>query len=279
METISISAINKIKGMMESAVTDGVFPGAVLLFSKEGSILVHEAFGTLETDGNQKMVKDTIFDLASLTKPLATALCSIKLIETGQFFLDQKIDTILDECKSPSKNEITIDMLLRHTSGLPAHKEYFKKINLEAEHPRQEIRKFILDEPLETTPGTNQVYSDLGYMLLTWVIEEICRQRLDIFAHQHLFAPLGIEDLFYIDLLNKDRIPHSKIHRIAPTEKCPWRQKLLRAEVHDDNAWAAGGIEGHAGLFGDAASVHMLCYEILKGLQGKDSLVLNKELL
>jgi serine-type D-Ala-D-Ala carboxypeptidase len=273
------STKEKICGMMEDAIAGDIFPGAVLLFSKGNDILFHDSFGQSNIFKKQKMKKDIIFDLGSLTKPLSTALCISLLIESKQISLDQKIGSILDDVTDIQKQQITVDMLLRHTSGLPAHREYFKKIDKEDKNTRQQIRDAILKESLEATPGSVQIYSDLGYIILAWVCEKIARERIDRFARQKIYKPLGIKNLFYVDLVHGDVPDGRQNHGIAATEKCPWRSKTLIGEVHDDNAWIAGGIEGHAGLFGDANSVFSLCLEILNALQCKETKVLSSRVI
>ncbi len=270
---------DKIFRKIETAIAHGIFPGAVLLCAKNQEILFHESFGEADIFAKKKMTKDSIFDLASLTKPLATTLAVSKLIEKEQVFLDQKIGSIIEEFKTSPKADITIDMLLRHTSGLPAHREYFKKIIKSNENPRQFLRHLLALEPLENKIGENQVYSDLGFMILSWIIEEISFQRLDLFVSQQIYYPLEIEGLFFLEtgLKNKKFIKYCQ--KIVAAQQCPWRKKLLTGEVDDDNAWAAGGIEGHAGLFGNAGSIYTLCSEILKALQNQPTRVLRSDII
>jgi len=270
---------DRIAREVRNAISQGFFPGAVLLCAKNRKILFHESYGQADIFEKRKMRKDSIFDLASLTKPLATTLAISKLIERNQIFLDQKIGSILYEFKTSLKADITIDMLLRHTSGLPAHREYFKKIIKAKENPRQFLRHLLACEVLENKIGEHQVYSDLGFMILSWVIEEITSQRLDQFVSKQIYAPLEIDGLFFLetDPKGKKLIQYQK--KIVSTQRCPWRKKVLAGEVDDDNAWAVGGIEGHAGLFGNAASIHKLCNEILNALQNKPARVLRSDII
>lgn len=270
---------DKISSLMEQAISKGVFPGAVLLCAVNQKIVFHEAYGMADLFKKIKMRKDSIFDLASLTKPLATALAVSKLIERNQVFLDQKIGSILEEFKTSDKADITIDMLLRHTSGFPAHREYFKKIIKTNKPPRQHLRDLLVHEPLENKINTCQVYSDLGFMVLAWIIETISRQRLDRFVSEQIYDPLEIDDLFFISLNQQNEKLKKCRQKIVATQQCPWRKKLLAGEVDDDNAWAAGGIEGHAGLFGDAGSIYKLCCEILNAVQGKKTVVLVPDII
>ncbi len=262
---------DRIRQAVEDAVSKGVFPGAVLLCALDHGIVFHEAFGMADLFENRKMQKHSIFDLASLTKPLATTLALAKLMEKGKLSLDQQIGTILAEFQNSDKARITIDMLLRHRSGFPAHRHYYLDILHSGKEPRSYLRDLLTKEPLESGIGEKEVYSDLGFMVLAWIIERVSGQRLDRFVAREIYAPLGLDRLFFVELIPENE--KTKIYRgqFAATQHCPRRKRVLRGEVDDDNAHAVGGIEGHAGLFGDALSVYRLCSEILTVLQGKPS--------
>ncbi|MFK5954453.1 MAG: serine hydrolase, partial [Desulfobacterium sp.] len=133
------------------------------------------------------------------------------------------------------------------------------------EDRRQALRRLVMAEPLIHPPGARQVYSDLGYMVLAWIVESTTRMRLDQFVDDSFFAPLGL-DLFFRPLGECDVSP-GHLKRFAATEQCPWRHRILTGEVHDDNAWTVGGVEGHAGLFGTAHAVGKLLFYILTALQ------------
>ncbi len=316
-----------IADMMEKGVEDKVFPGAVLLVSVNSKVLFHKAFGRSDLYLNEMMTKETIFDLASLTKPLATTMAVLKLVQDGLLSLDQKIGSVLDSALNSSafnfpqpldntynlmseftaqksefagqKKNITIEQLLRHTSGLPAYRPYYEKI---VQYPpafrRNCLRALVIKEPLENSPGDKQIYSDLGYILLAWIVEILSKQRMDKFLRDHVYSFLGIDDLFFISLLDfastdgkfraLDYGPalleaefktETNGKKFAATENCPWRKKIVKAEVHDDNAWAAGGIEGHAGLFGTASAVFVLLSELMNGLKGEKTKVISGKLL
>ncbi len=270
---------DSISRVIEQGILQGIFPGAVLLCAVNQKIVFHESYGMADIFKKRKMRPDSIFDLASLTKPLATTLALSKLIECEQIFLDQKIGSILKEFKTSAKADITIDMLLRHTSGFPAHREYFKKIIKTARNPRQYLRQLLVQEPLENKIDAFQVYSDLGFMILSWIIEKISCQRLDQFVSDQIYSPLKIDNLFFIDLDRKKEKLSQYQQKIVTTQNCPWRKKILRGEVDDDNAWVVGGIDGHAGLFGDAISIYELCCEILNAMQDKPTKVLAPDII
>jgi CubicO group peptidase (beta-lactamase class C family) len=210
-----------------------------------------------------------------LTKPLATALAAAVLISRGVLCLDTRLDAVFSELAHTPKARITVEMLLRHTSGLPAHRTFF--LQMAGPDPRQVLRRRVVAEPLEQRPGTGQIYSDLGYILLAWVIETVSKKRLDRFVREEIYHPLGIQNLFFMDS-DKKKDP-AIASCLVSTQTCAWRGKTLKGEVEDENAWAAGGIEGHAGLFGDAASIHTLACEILDGVTGRPTRVLDGAVL
>jgi CubicO group peptidase (beta-lactamase class C family) len=268
------TAIEKI---MASGVADAVFPGAVLLCARGNQILFQEAYGVANLADRRPLQTNAVFDLASLTKPLATALAVSELVRAGRVSLDTSLGQVIPAVVNTPKERISIDMLLRHTSGLPAHREFFWAMAKKNQPPREVLRSLIVQEPLEADPGHQEVYSDLGYMFLSWVVEILAGQRLDRFVQEKIYTPLGIEDLFFIDL-DKPVLKKKRSGRplsLVSTQTCPWRGRTLTGEVDDDNAWAAGGIEGHAGLFGDARSIHTLCCEILTAVCHGSSLVID----
>ncbi len=264
---------DRIRQAVEAAISKRVFPGAVLLCALDHRIVFHEAFGMADLFENRKMQKHSIFDLASLTKPLATTLALAKLMEKGKLSLDQQIGTILAQFQNTDKAGITIDMLLRHRSGFPAHRHYYLDLIHSKKEPRPYLRDLLIKEPLESGIGEKEVYSDLGFMVLAWIIERVSGERLDRFVTHEIYAPLEIDRLFFMELSPGNEKFKVYQGQFASTQHCPWRKRVLRGEVDDDNAYAVGGIEGHAGLFGDALSVYRLCSEILKVLQGKPSTV------
>ena len=219
---------DKIRQEFEAAVSKGIFPGAVLLCALGHHVIFHEAFGMADLFENRKMQKDSIFDLASLTKPLATTLAVSKLMEKGKLSLDQKISSILTEFQNSRKSHITIDMLLRHRSGFPAHRNYYLDLLHSGEEPRQCLRRFLIKEKLENKIGEKEVYSDLGFMVLAWIIERVSNQRLDQFVSHEIFIPLGIERLFFMELSPENEKFKWYRGEFAATQECPWRKKVLR---------------------------------------------------
>ncbi|MBF0398976.1 MAG: serine hydrolase [Desulfobacterales bacterium] len=254
-----------INNLMKKGIYDGVFPGGVVLVSSKYDIIFFEAYGYANICTKQPMLKDTVFDLASLTKPVATTLAIIKLIQDAKLSLEQEIKYILPVFSDSSKGKIKIENLLLHNSGLPAHKPYYRILrNLTFINSRNILRIFLTKESLLHPIGKEVLYSDLGFMILSWIVESISGERLDNFVKNRIYEPLCINNIFFISTESN----FDKKKEIAATEICPWRKKILQGDVHDDNAYSVGGIEGHAGIFGNAYDLHLLLSELLSSYHG-----------
>jgi CubicO group peptidase (beta-lactamase class C family) len=256
--------MRNVDRMMRQAISDNVFPGAVLLVSHKQSILFFEAYGHANIFSKAAMTRQTIFDLASLTKPLATAVAVMLLVQRGNIELEQDLGSLLPDCKDSDKSAIRLKHLLYHNAGFPDYRPYYRALIKIAPEKRMEtLRRWLLDESLIHSIGAAVLYSDLGFMILRWVIEKVCEQRIDRFVTDNIYEPLGLKHLFFNPLEVEARaFPY------AATEKCPWRQTLIEGRVHDENAYAVGGIEGHAGLFGSADNVHGLLQDLLCAFHG-----------
>ncbi len=253
-----------------SAVNDKAFPGAVLAVGYRGKLSVR-AFGKLSYDTSSPATKgDTIYDIASLSKVVSTTTLAARLAE-GDFAvpldLDAPIERYLPEWKSGPqpdwRRNVTSRHLLTHTSGLPPFKEYWRTSNSGAGAKRSTnksdtLRK-IFAEPLENAPGANAIYSDLGIILLGEIIERLTGKSLDVLGREQVFARLGMKDTEYN--------PQKKLWpRIAPTEMdVNLRKRLVRGEVHDENAFVMGGVAGHAGVFSTAPDLSAFCQMLLNG--------------
>jgi beta-glucosidase-like glycosyl hydrolase/CubicO group peptidase (beta-lactamase class C family) len=246
---------------MERAVADAAFPGGVLAVGYRGQ-LAARAFGKLSYEkGAAPVGPDTIYDLASLTKVVVTTTLAARLTESpngGTLQLDAPIERYLPEWASGPQPEwrkqVTVRHLLTHTSGLPPHRDYF----LTSKNKRQLLEK-IFAEPLESQPGTKEAYSDLGIILLGEIIERLTGKSLDELARTEIFRPLGMTETMFLP-------PKKLLPRIAPTEDdTRYRKRLIRGEVHDENAYALGGVAGHAGLFGTASDLAAFCQMLLNG--------------
>jgi CubicO group peptidase (beta-lactamase class C family) len=259
--------MTQIEKLMRQAVADNVFPGAVLLVSRKDRILIHEAFGRRDLITGAPVTTETIFDLASLTKPLATTLAVMVLIENKKVALDQQLGDVLPAFANDGKAPIQIKHLLNHNSGLADYRAYYKEIeHLPSEKRKSALRKLLVKEPLVHSIGARLVYSDIGFMILEWLVEAISGKALDYYVTEEIYNPLGLENLIFADS-NSDRQPGE----FAATEQCIWRRQLLCGQVHDENAYAVGGVQGHAGLFGTAFDIHSLLGHLLSAYHGQPS--------
>ncbi|MBW1739649.1 MAG: serine hydrolase [Deltaproteobacteria bacterium] len=255
--------------LMQQGVDERVFPGGVLLIAREGRVLFFEAFGRARLIPERPMTTHTVFDLASLTKPLATTVGLMRLVQQKKLNLDQTLGTAITAFSETNKKEVTIRQLLSHTSGFPDYRPYYKTlIKLPPADRKSKLRDLLIDEDVIHEPGRASVYSDLGYMVLEWAVEVASEEKLDAFVERSIYRPLGLEHLFFIPL---NQSQPKENHHFAATEDCPWRGKILEGEVHDENAYALGGVAGHAGLFGTAQDVCQLLEALLNAYTGKSN--------
>jgi len=262
MDVRSEAQLQPAFDVIEAAVKDKAFPGATLAVGYKGKVSVH-AFGKLSYDAKSPSVNaDTMYDIASLTKVVGTTTITEKLVE-GDFpvplDLDAKVERYLPEWTSSGaqlewRHRVTVRHLLTHTSGLPAFKEYWR-----TSKGKQDTLDRIFAEPLEYEPGTKMIYSDLGIILLAEIIHRLTGKNLDELTREDIFSPLEMNHTMYL--------PPKKIWpTIAPTEiDNNLRHRLIQGEVHDENAFAIGGVSGHAGLFSTAPDLAAFCQMLLNG--------------
>ena len=258
----------QVDELMRKAVAENVFPGGVLLVSRKGNPVYHKAFGCRNLLTRSPITSETIFDLASLTKPLATALAVMVLMDDKKITLDQQLGEVLPDFENDPKACIQVSHLLNHNSGLTDYRAYYKKIEpVRPEKRKSALRQLLVEEPLVNPVGSRVLYSDIGFMILEWLIEEITGKQLDQYLNEMVYGPMGLEDLFFVNLNHTTRAGE-----FAATEQCAWRRKLICGQVHDENAYAIGGIGGHAGLFGTAIEIHRLLAHLLSAYQGRHSI-------
>ncbi|HEX9443805.1 MAG TPA: serine hydrolase domain-containing protein [Candidatus Binatia bacterium] len=274
-----------VEDAFNEAVGQGVFPGAVVLAGRGGETVFEAAFGARSLAPEKTpMQPDTIFDLASLTKPLATAPAIMLLVREKKIRLEDRITRFFPDFGVLGKTYVTFRQLLAHSSGLPAWKAYYEdivkeqkrgKVNFVASRAAKHyVFEQIHREKALSPPGTQALYSDLGYMLLGEVVEEITGRSLDHYCQDKLYKPMGLRSTSFIDLTQiRTRRLQPVREVIAPTEDCPWRKRVLCGEVHDDNAYAMGGVAGHAGLFSNARDIHAFVLQLRKSLAGDDALL------
>ncbi len=254
-----------------------VFPGAVLLVRRSGKTLFHEGVGHFTFDAHSPPVHQrTIYDLASLTKPLATTSALLVLTQEKVVDLDQPLESVLQEAQGSAWGKVSMRALLSHQSGLPAWRGYYQNfsgtITVDAEVRQDRLKAYlnlILQESPEGFPPFSSVYSDLGFILLGLLIERVTKQSLGAFCQERLFGPLECGPLFFGGPM--ETVSPTTVN-IAPTQEDPWREKLLQGEVDDANAAALGGVAGHAGLFGTAEAVGKMTQAWLEGYLGKPGL-------
>jgi serine-type D-Ala-D-Ala carboxypeptidase len=258
--------------VLRQGVEAECFPGAVLVVGYQRNLVYEDAVGEAALiPSPRRMTLDTVFDLASLTKPIATATALMLLLEAGRVQLDDPIGTYLDAWRRPACATPTLRQLLSHCSGLPAWRPYYQAIDRTSPRPdrRRAVYAAVHREPLTYPPGTSVLYSDIGFILLGEIVETLTGMPLDAFCRQEIFAALHLGDMAFRNLER----PWPVGVRFASTEQCPWRRRILDGEVHDENAWSMGGVAGHAGLFATGRQVWQFAQGLLDGLQGRSWLV------
>lgn len=276
---IWLDQTDPITRLLLEGVQAQVFPGAVLFVRHQGNVRIHQAVGLISGLPNSPPVQpQTIYDLASLTKPLATSSAILLLVQDGLLNLSQPLNDLLEETREFPLGRVVLKDALCHQSGLPAWRPFYQSFppSPSSDVPSrqdqiQAFLKFILKEPVEAFSPPKSVYSDLSYMVLGFVVERITNQSLADFCQTRIFGPLQATPLgFRGQALNEEMF--SPIGECAPTEQDPWRGRLLQGEVHDENAFVLGGIAGHAGLFGTAEAVGQVTKAWLEGYHGKPGL-------
>jgi serine-type D-Ala-D-Ala carboxypeptidase len=240
-----VSRLTQTEAVLAHAIAEQVFPGAIVEVGTRSGPLHTVACGRLTYEPSAAMVTaDTIYDLASLTKVLATATLAADAITRDRLSLTDRLADLVPAWTGADRRDVTVQQLLEHASGLPAHRPYFVSLETGAA-----IVSAICAEPLEYPPGTQSVYSDTGFILLGQILEHVLGDPLatlfDAWRAEQVpdAHPLGYQP------------PDTWIARIAPTEVDAWRGRLLHGEVHDENAAVMGGVAAHAGLFGTASAV------------------------
>ncbi len=265
-----------IENLLVKAVDNHVFSGAAAGISIMNNLTGERFTGNsgkneYGKNGENIGVK-TYFDLASLTKPLVTALCIFNLIDRKKINFKSKLSLFFPEIMDDDKKNINIEMLLSHSAGFSSYKPFFNKFSPVYNHEnKRKIVQLILSDILEYKPGNMAVYSDFDYILLGEIIERVTGINIDVFFREKITKPLHLEnEIFFIPLVEGSK---NKRYKFAATEKCCWRNKIIKGEVHDEHCWLMGGVSGHAGLFGTVNGVLGLCEHILAVWKGKKGVV------
>ena len=236
----SYDRFNSVVSYLRSQV-DSAFPGAVVAVGFRDSVVLLAAVGHYGADDFRPVTPETIYDLASLTKVIGLTTATMMLIDEGKLDLDAPVQRYVPAFQGANKERVTIKHLLTHSSGMPAWRPLYAEAKT-----RDDALALVDTTALIRQPGDTFIYSDLGAIVLTQAVEAVSGQRLNDFLAARVFGPLGMTSTRFLP-------PADWRHRIAPTENdTSFRHRLLRGEVHDENAGRLGGVSGHAGLFSSA---------------------------
>ncbi|HET7291065.1 MAG TPA: glycoside hydrolase family 3 N-terminal domain-containing protein [Vicinamibacteria bacterium] len=248
------SGLADVDRVVEAFLADKAYPGAVLAVGRDSALVRLKAFGRLSYDeGAPDVEAETLYDLASLTKVVVGATMAMILVDEGRLDIEKPLSAFLPRFRGGAKDRVAVRHLLTHSAGLEAVAPLYKELSGKAAY-LDRIQKM----DLVYEPDAKSVYSDLGEILLGEVLERVAGESLDAFARRRILDPLGMKDTLFR--------PGAELHpRIAPTEDDPWRGRVLRGEVHDENAFAMGGVSAHAGLFGTAPDLARFAQMMLNG--------------
>jgi CubicO group peptidase (beta-lactamase class C family) len=249
MSAVRLSAIDRV---IQRGLKAGGYPGAAVVVGRRGAAVWEKGFGKLDWVHPEAVSPEsTLYDIASLTKVVGTTTALMVLFDEGKLSLDDHVTKYLPAFTGDWKDSVTLRQLLEHRSGLPAGRDIWR-----VAYDPQTARDVVLESSLVCKPGDCYIYSDLGADLLGMTVEAISGQPLDVFLQERVFAPLGMTSTMF-------RPADSLKTRIAPTELTPPRGYPLRGEVHDENAYALGGVAGHAGLFSSAKDLAVFAQMML----------------
>ncbi len=252
----------EVRALLAGAMADGVFPGAAFAVAHRGVCAADSAVGRFTYDLASPLVQqDTVYDLASLTKVLATTAMAMLLWQRGRIELDMPVGDLLPGFViggAPGRRLVTLRLLLAHASGLPGYVRFYESCR-----SADAVLRAALQLPLAAAPGERAEYSDPGFLVLGKALEVLAGERLDSFCGREIFGPLGMAGTSF----GPRRTP------VPPTEDDRvYRMRIVEGEVHDENCWAMGGVCGHAGLFAPAGDVLRFAEAMLAALRGSPSL-------
>ena len=247
--------------VLRDAIAEHAFPAASVTVTLRGKLVASKAFGQFTHDPKSPAVTTgTIFDLASVTKVIATTSMAMMLYERGLLELDARVEGTIPEFtansvgRDPRRERVTFRMLLAHSSGLPAYEKLFLRC-----HTRNELLETAFTTPLAADPGSRAVYSDIGFIILGVALERIAQEPLDLFCRREIFGPLGMAHTTF-------KPPEELRTQIPPTaDDLTFRHRTIQGEVQDENAFVLGGVAGHAGLFSTAEDVSRFAHCMLCG--------------
>jgi CubicO group peptidase (beta-lactamase class C family) len=247
------TAVPSVDRVVMEGIAGGVYPGAVVVVGRRDTVLLARGYGHLTWLARSAVPRpdSTVYDLASLTKVVATVPAVMLLVDQGKVQLDRPVHDYLPDFQGAGKERITVRMVLSHTSGLPAWRPFFRQA-----HDPAAMRRLVMEEPLRWAPGRRVEYSDLNGMLMGWIVEAASGEPLDRFTHDRVFVPVGMSQTGY-------RLPRAAWRRAAPVGM--WRGTPVAGQVHDQNAARLGGVSGHAGLFSTGADLARYAQVLLRG--------------
>ncbi|MGB7922085.1 MAG: serine hydrolase domain-containing protein [Pyrinomonadaceae bacterium] len=269
-----IKGDEKISSMLAERIAAGDFPSAVYAVAEGGRLKLAGALGMAVREPEQRAANlDTVYDLASLTKPLITGLLCARRLERGEVELDQRVAHYLPEFDREDKRAITVRQLLTHTSGLPA----WRPLYITAGGDRRRALPAIASEPLESAPGAHVRYSDPGFITLGFLLERVAGAQISELARREIFKPLALRRTFFNpDLAARTEVAACETGNAFEREMCAetagagdyggWREAVIWGEVHDGNAHFLGGAAGHAGLFSTARETLRLASQFIARL-------------
>jgi len=276
--------MGRVDRALDKAIANAEIPGAVVIASRRygDEVLEHVSVrgSAVLRPERLPMARDTIFDLASLTKVMATTAALMRLVQDSTVSLDDPAAKYLPHFGERGKEAVTVRHLLTHASGLKPWRA-FHELLLEKERKTgariigtREARDFVLDRIYRSSlvhdPGAAAVYGDLDFIVLGALVEAVTREPLDAWCTERIYRPLGLAQTFFVRAAPGDGLPpESARRRFAATEVCPWRGRVVWGEVHDPNASVMGGVAGHAGLFATAADVHRFGQQMLDCWHGR----------
>jgi len=252
-----------------AAINDRTFPAASIAVTQGARLVALKSFGRFEYEEDLIPTPSTLFDLASITKVVATTTTAMILYERGRLELDAPIVETVPEFLSdsrdgddPRRRTVTFRMLLAHASGLPAYEKLFLRAS-----SRDNLLQMAFTTPLTADPGSLAEYSDIGFIILATALERIAKESLDVFCRREVFEPLSMANTVFNPPADiRKLIPPTVNEREESTQvRSPFRNRVIQGEVQDENAYILGGVAGHAGLFSSAEDVARFAYAMLQG--------------
>ena len=258
--------MTSLTSILQQARDDRQFSGAAYVVGTKDQVLAADAVGTTAWEDGADVSPDTVWDIASITKPIV-AIQAMMLAQAGQLSLTDPVSKFLPQYRQSDKAAITLFQLLTHTSGIPGQQPLYQTATT-----RPQLLDAVRGLPLRYAPGSGVEYSSQGFMIVGLILEAVTAQRLDTLLAEGVLAATGMRSTEFCP-------PREREPRIAATEWCPWRGRLVKGAVHDENAAVLGGVAGHAGLFSTAGDLSRLAQALLGGGQLDGGLVLDPGLV